>query len=551
MTLPEALAALQQPFENPSRTVRIFGLRDAAFTVVLASLFALAACSQSTDPSATSLHRSLGGEPATLDPQRAGDTFSFEVLRDLFEGLTSESPAGETVPGAAESWTVSDSGLVYRFRLRADLHWSNGDPLTAGDYVRGLRRAVNPSTRGPSASLLSVIRGAEEVGSGQLPVGTLAVRALDDATVEIDLRAPAPYFPAILSNSVAYPAHVSSGGQAAAAGRSLVSNGAYQYVDWTPGSALVLSKNPFYWDAKNVSIPRVEYVALSDSNAELTRYRAGQVDLTSFVPSQQLDSLRKERPTELQLRSQLAVVYYAFNLSDGPLARSAGLREALTLAIDRERLVSAVLHGGQEPAYRFVPPGIAGYEGAPFPWRTDSQPARLERARSLIRQAGFSATHTLRLRLLCPEDDTLRKVALAVGAMWRDALGVEVEPTFLEYRAFLAAREQHASWDVLSHGWNADYPDPGNFLGIFTSANPQNDAHLADAAFDRLMAEASAEPDGARRLVLLAGAEKRLLDDYAVAPIYYAVSRRLVSPRIEGAILSPMNHNYSKYLSIR
>ena len=551
VTRNEAIAALRRVAENGRLNVTVFGWRGVFRAVAATCLVALSSCSHQSDHVAGELHRSIGGEPGSLDPQRAGDTFSFEVLRDLFEGLTSESPTGETIPGAAESWTVSDSGLTYRFHLRADLRWSNGDPLTSGDFVRGFRRAVDPSTRGPSAGLLSVIQGSDDIGGGRLPVTELAVRAPDDATLEIDLRVPAPYFAAILSNSVAYPAHAAPGTGMTDGKSPLISNGAYRLVDWTPGAAIVLERNPFYWDAPNVAIRRVTYVALADSNAELTRYRAGQIDMTSLAPAQLLDSLRKERPGELQIRSQLAVVYYAFNLTDGPLARASGVREALTLAIDREQLVSAVLRGGQEPAYRLVPPGVSGYEGAPYAWRSDAPSARLERARSLLRKAGFSAAHPLRLRLLCPEDDTLRKVALAVTAMWHEALGVETEPTFLEYRAFLAARAARGAWDVLSHGWNADYPDPGNFLGIFTSGSPQNDARLADAAFDGLMARAGAEAGGAERLALLASAENRLLDDYAMAPIYYAVSRRLVSPRIQGAILSPMDHNYSKYLSIR
>jgi oligopeptide transport system substrate-binding protein len=150
-----------------------------------------------------------------------------------------------------------------------------------------------------------------------------------------------------------------------------------------------------------------------------------------------------------------------------------------------------------------------------------------------------------------PADDPLRRVAIAVAAIWRETLGVETALTELEYRAFLAMRADRDRWDVLSHGWNADYPDPGNFLGIFTRASAQNDAYYADAAFERLMATASADPDGARRLEELAAAERRLLADYAVAPLYFAVTRRLVKPRVEGAVLSPMNHNYSKYLSLR
>ena len=513
-----------------------------------------AACGRSQDPAtqATEIRRSLGGEPASLDPQQVGDTFSFEVLRDLFEGLTSESATGETVPGVADNWSVSEGGKRYRFHLRPTARWSNGTPVVAADFLRGLRRAVDPATRSPNASLLTLVRGAPDVVAGRAAPETLGVRAIDPQTLEIDLSAPAPYFPAILSNPIAYPAAPPPASAPADPPSSRpVSNGAYQLLKWVPGGGVTLERNRNYWDAKHVAIPRVEFVGLADSNTELSRYRAGQIDMTSFVPAQQLETLRRERPSELQIRAQLAVVYYAFNLSRSMLREASPLREALSLAIDRERIVESILKGGQLPAFGFVPPGIGNYEGASYSWRSAAQASRTEQARSVFHAAGFSEQRPLHLKLLCPEDDTLRRVALAVTAMWHEVLGIEVEPVFLEYRAFLAAREQRGEWDVISHGWNADYPDPGNFLGIFTSASPQNDAQLADKEFDQLMAAAAGEADGERRLALLARAERRLLDDYAVAPIYYAVSRRLVSPRLAGAVLSPMNHNYSKYLSLR
>ena len=450
----------------------------------------------------------------------------------------------------ADGWSVTDGGTKYQFRLRHDGKWSNGEPVSADDFVRGLRRAVDPAVHSPNAELLTPIRGAAEIIAGRAAPSSLGVAAPGPWTVEISLSAPAPYFPAILSNAVAYPAYRQAS-QPGVQGAAVVSNGAYRLVRWTPGSAIELERNPYYWDVASVAIPRVDYVALADSNVELLRYRAGQLDMTSFVPSQQLESLRQQLPAEVQVRAQLAVVYYVFNLDRGPLRGAARLREALSLAIDRDRLSAAVLKGGQVPAYAFVPPGIQGYEGPAYGWRTEDFESRVARARALYRASGYSPARPLQLRILCPDDDTLRKVALAVGAMWHEALGIEVTPTFLEYRAFLAARNQRGDWDVVSDGWNADYPDPGNFLGIFARRGAQNTAGFADPEFDRLMAAVGAEADGARRLALLASAESRLLEAYPVAPLYFAVSRRLVKPRVEGAVLSPMNHNYSKYLSLR
>jgi oligopeptide transport system substrate-binding protein len=330
-----------------------------------------------------------------------------------------------------------------------------------------------------------------------------------------------------------------------------VSNGAYRLVEWVPGGKLVLERNDRYWGARDVAIATVEYLPAADAVAELARYRAGEIDVTSSVPSTQVEALRGALPGELQVRPQLAVIYYAFNLDRPPFRDAPGLREALSLAIDREMLTARVLGAGEVPAYTFVPPGILGYADVGDETRHEPRSSQLGRARSLYRAAGYDARRPLKLRLVLPADDTLRRVAIAVIAMWHEALGVDTELVELEYRAFLATRSDRASWDVRSHGWNADYPDPGNFLGIFRRGSPQNDAYLDDPEFDRRMAAAAAEPDGARRLELLAAAEQRLLGDHAVAPLYFPTTRRLVKPWVEGAVLAPMNHTYSKYFSLR
>jgi oligopeptide transport system substrate-binding protein len=496
------------------------------------------------------LVRSVGGEPSGVDSQAVEDSFSYELLRDLSEGLTAESPSGETVPGVASNWTVSPDGLRYDFTLRPTARWSNGDTVTAEEFVASLRRAADPGTGSPGAELLTVIRGAPAVLSGVAPVSSLGVRADGPGRLIIELAAPAPYFPAILANAVAYPLHH---GQPPTPGvrAGLVSNGAYQLAEWIPGASITLERNPRYWDAAAVAVPTVVYVPIHDSNAELARYRAGQLDITSSVPAGALDALRTAAPDELQIRSQLAVVYYAFNLARPPFAGQPGLREALELAVDRDALTAKVLRAGQVPAYGFVPPAMPGYSGASMAWRSQPREAQLRQARALYAAAGYGAGRPLRLRLLHPEEDTLNRVAIAVASMWQEALGVETTLVGLEYRAFLAARADRSGWEVLSHGWNADYPDPGNFLSIFTSGHAQNDAGLSDAPFDALMRSAAGQADSARRLELLTQAEARLLQTHAVAPLYFAVTRRLVKPTVAGAVLSPMNHNYSKYLSLR
>lgn len=456
------------------------------------------------------------------------------------------------MPGVAENWTVSPDGRHYEFNLRPTAKWSNSDIVTPEDFVAGLRRAVDPDTASPGAELLLPIRGAAAILRREAAPATLGVAVTGPRTLRIDLEAPAPYFPAILANAVAYPVFRGAGGVGAPGGRSdVVSNGAYRLVRWEPGARITLARNAAYWDAAHVAIPTVEYLIAADSNAELALYRAGALDLTSTLPAAQFESLLKAMPAEVQVRPELTTIYYVFNLTRPPFRDAKGLREALSLAIDREALTGQVLRAGQTPAYSLVPPGIAGYGGVAYAWRGETRESRLARARALYRAAGYSAFHPLRLRLVHPANDAVDRAALAVGAMWHETLGVEVSDQGLEYRAFLGIRADRSQWDVLAHAWNADYPDPGNFLGILAADGPQNDPAYAEPAFEALLRQAAGEADGARRLELLASAERRLLDDYPLTPLYYSATRRLVKPRVTGAVLSSLNHNYSKDLGLR
>jgi oligopeptide transport system substrate-binding protein len=520
--------------------------------LVIACIAALSGCGNPGSAS-DELRRGLGGEPSTLDPERAADWYSFEILRDLFEGLTTETPTGEVAPGVAEDWTVSADGLRYTFRLRSSARWSNGENVTADDFADGLRRAVDPRTAAPGADLLGLIRNAPEILSGKLSPAALAVQTVDPRVLLIELRQPAPYFLGVLANSVAYPVHRPSlaehGNEFAKPGR-LVSNGAYRLVGVTPGSYTALERNPYYWDAARVSIRTVKYAPINDLQAELLRYRAGTLDVTASVPTSEFEWAKTTLATELQVRPQLSVIFMCFSAASGPFREHPPLAEALSLAIDREALTSTVLRAGQVAAYSFVPPGMSGYTPQNYGWAEDPRDARLSRARDLYRAAGYSSTRPLRVRLLYNQNEAIRNVAIATAAQWKEALGVETELVDMEFRAFLVARHDRTRWDAVIDGWNADYADPGNFLELFKTGGVQNDPGLADPEFDRMLDAAASEASPERRLTLLASAERRLLADQVVVPLYFPVTRRLVKPYVEGAILNPMNHNYSKYLRL-
>lgn len=500
----------------------------------------------------TVLRRALGGDISSLDPQRAADDFSEEVLRDLFEGLTSESPDGEAVPALAESWSVADDGRTYTFALRRTARWSNGDPVTAYEVVLGMRRGVDPAVASPAASLLRPIEHATEIIAGALQPDTLGVSADGPHAVVIRLSHATPYLPMLLARCVAFPVHgpsVRKFGALFAAQANLVSNGPYSLKAIAATTKISLIRNPYYWDSARTPIDRVDHYPVADAGSQLLRFRSGELDVTSTLPAARFNWARQQMAAELQVRPRLAVVYLAFNLQNGPLKNAAKLREALSLAIDRNALTGQVLRAGEVAAYAFLPPGIPGYVPATYSWSTETTEGRLARSRSLYRESGFSGSHPLSIRLLHSEDEAFRNVALAVAAMWKDVLGVETELQQREFKTFLVERRERWKWDVLVSGWGADFQDPINFLEVFRANSAANEPGFANADYDDILDHAESEAHADVRLALLAAAERRLTDAYAVAPIYYPVLRRLIKPSVEGAQLNPMGHNYSRSMT--
>ena len=516
--------------------------------IFFACITMLAGCGEpkrSAFETATTLRRSLTGDPASLDPQKAGDTYSFEVLRDLYEGLTSEGATGLVEPALAERWDASSDGLEYRFYLRGDAHWSDGSAVVADDVVNGMRRAVDQKTVSPQAALLRPIVGVEEALSGHGSSTAIGVRSEGPRVVVIRLRAPVPYLPSILANAVAFPFR-----RATANGPQLF-NGPYVVADRRLGSWILLRKNPGFSRFSANSPFQVRYSILPDARTTLRLFEAGELDLTSTVPVADIEKLRVRHPKELQLSPQYSVVYYTFNLAEGPLAKDGRVRRALSMAIDRDMIASKLLGAGETPAYGYVPQGIGGYFGPQYSWKTSSAEQRITEARALIDASGHGTNKPVKIRLIFSEDDAVKKVAIAVASMWRQSLGVEVDLIPMEYKSLLAMRSRRSEWDVLAQGWNADFLDPQNFLDVFTCGSPQNDPKYCDARFDADLNGANSDSAEATRQSRLTTAESRLLDAYAVAPLYFASTHRLVSARVEGAVPNPMNHNFSRDLRLK
>lgn len=496
--------------------------------------------------------RGIAGEPDTLDPHRSEEASTADVLRDIFEGLTSERPDGAIVPGVAQSWEISEDGRVYRFNLREDARWSNGDAVTADDFVTGLRRSANPATGSHYSQVLLPIAGADAVLAGDAPPEALAVQALDEHLLEIRLESPTPYFLGLLSHSATYPVHgpsLATHGDRFARPGTMVSNGPFALDEWVVQSHVGLVRNQYYWGASRVKLDEVVYYSIEEPGAELKRYRAGELDFTESIPNAQFGWIRENLGDELRIAPYLGVYYYILNVTRPPFD-DVRLREALNLAVDRDVLVEAVTGIGELPAYGFVPPGTRDYQPMRYEWARWSEEQRLSRARELFAAAGYGADNPLRIKLYYNTGDNHKKIALAIAAMWSQALGVETDLINEELRVLLEHRRDRSRWEIMRLGWVGDYDDPTTFLEIMQSDHAQNDTGFSDSSFDDLIHEATLIRDPAERMRVLEEAERTMLEHYPVIPLYFYVTKRLVKPWVQGYEPGIMDHNYSRDLSI-
>lgn len=499
------------------------------------------------------LRKGNGPEVESLDPHKVEGVSAANVLRDLYEGLVAEGPDAKLRPGVAESWSVSEDLLTYTFRLRGNARWSNGDLVTAEDFVAAFRRSADPATGSNYAQMLAPIENAEAVIEGKLQPERLGVTALDTATFVIKLKSPTPYLLGMLVHASTYPIHRASllehGAQFAQPGK-LVSNGAYRLVERVVQSHITLERNPFYWDNANTKIETVQYLNTEDLNSEFKRFRAGEIDWTYEIPAAQATWIRANMKREYQDHTYLGVYYYGFNLTQPPFKDNPDLRRALTLAIDRNVICEKVLGMGEQPADAWIPPGTNGHRSSRAQWSGWTREKSLAEARRLYAKAGYTAEHPARVELLYNTHENHKKVATAIAAMWKQWLGVNVVLVNQEWKVYLQSRRMKSATQVFRAGWIGDYNDANSFLEILHSAHGLNDTGYANARYDELLAKAAAEPDQARREQWMHEAEAQLLEDLPVIPIYFYVSKRLVMPTVKGWSGNIMDHHPSRFMRI-
>ncbi len=521
-------------------------------------LHAIASCdhraetgSAAEDTSDSVLRRGNGGEPQTLDPYLAEDVHAFNVLYDLYEGLVIEGPDGSILPGVAENWEISDDGHRYTFHLRADARWSNGEPVVADDFVAGITRGVSPNSISPYSFLLAPIANAVNVIEGRVPADKLGIRAENSRTVVIELESPANHILDILAMPVAFPLYGGENFDVAQFRKPdrFVGNGPYVLDQWLPLERIRLRKNQNYRAADTVAMRTVDYYPIVDPNTELSMYRAGELDITATVPTGRIAGLRDERPDELRIAPSLGIYYIAFDLSEPPL-NDKKLRQALSMAIDRDAVV-AVLARGESPAFGVVPPGVAAHVAATYTWRVLPPAEREKEARKMYVDAGFDVDNPLQLSLIYDTGDIHETVALAVSSMWRDVLGAQISLEKREWKHFLATRDNRSEWQAMRFAWFGDYNDASTFTEIFRSDNPQNLSGFQSKKYDEILDEAAVTVDAGARTDLLSNAERLLIDEYPIAPLYFFVSKHLVRTDIENFQTNVLDRHPSQFLRKR
>ncbi len=476
-------------------------------------------------------------ELKTLDPGMVEDVDGNDVARGLFEGLYNHDAEGNVIPGVALSHTMSDDGLTYTFALRPEARWSNGDPVTANDFVYAWRRAASPELGSEYAWFISLmgVANADAVIAGEMPTDQLGVRAVDDQTLEVTLTQALPHFPQMLVTSVTFPVHqgnVEEFGDAWVQPGNMVSNGPYTLSEYVASERLEMTRNPQYWDDANTTIDAVTVLVINDENQALTRYLAGEMDRT-HVPAGQYPRLVAEYPTETLSFPELCTYYYGVNMSETgvPALQEPAVREALSLAIDRDIIVENVVAGGQVPAYTLTHWATAGWEVPPVPAVGMTQEERNARAKELMAEAGYGeGGEPLTVEILYNTSEAHDSIAVAVSQMWKQTLGVETTLANQEWQTFLDTRGEQ-NYEVARGAWCADYNEPSTFLDIMTTESGYNDSKYSNERVDAAMAEARLAADP---LPLYQEVETIISTDLPIIPIYFYAGVYMLNDAIKG-----------------
>jgi oligopeptide transport system substrate-binding protein len=525
----------------------------------LAALVLLCACSRSgggnqTVHAADYIVRGNGAEIKSLDPHYIDGSWEANVVGDALVGLTTDAPDGSPIAGVATSWETSPDGKTWTFHLR-DSVWSDGQPVTAEDFVFAWRRILEPARAAPYAYYLWLIKNAAAISNGKLPPSALGVTATDDKTLVVTLEHPAPYMLQYLLHQSVYPVPrhaVLAKGNAWAKPGNYVANGPFIPTEWVPNDHITLVKNPRFYDAANVRLQTVIYKPTSDTLAALKAIRAGELDTQTLVPTQEITWMREHIPHTLQLKTYLAVAYLSPNLAHKPF-QDVRMRQAIALTYDREIMTTKILRLGEPPAYSFVPPGIANYPGgAHMNFEGMPYDQRLAKARRLMAQMGYGPDNHFHTTFDSTTTPDSKRQAAALQAMLRRIyidMDIVNSDTQIFYRKL-----QEGQFDMAVGIWVGDFDDPGTFLDLLRKGNGDNWGNnygrYNNPAYDALLDKANQTLDIKARGALLRQAEQLALDDFALTPVRFTVTQDIVEPYVKGWVPNVRDFNKSRWLWI-
>ncbi|WP_163832468.1 ABC transporter substrate-binding protein [Spartinivicinus ruber] len=493
------------------------------------------------------LVRGNGTEPASLDPQRIEGVPGGNIARDLFEGLVNDDPKKGTVPGVAESWTANKDKTVYTFKLRKDAKWSNGEPVTAHDFVFAFQRAVDPKLASNYSWYIELaeIKNASEIIKGKKKPSELGVRAVDDRSFEVTINKPLPYFVKMMSHYTTFPVHrktVEKYGEKWTLAGNMVSNGAYKLKEWVVNERIILERNKAYWNNKETVINQVSFLPIQSNNTELNRYRAGEIDMSyDSIALEHFRRLQKEIPDEVKVTGKVGTYYYVFNTRKKPFD-DVRVRKALSLAIDREVITDRILGQGQLPTFNFTPNNVDGFTPPANPYSKMTQKERLDQAIKLLKETGYDKNNPLKLTLLYNTDDNHKKLAIAISSMWKKSLGVQVTLENQEWKTYLD-NKRLGNFEVARAGWIGDYNEASTMLDLLTTDNALNDSKYNNKEYDQLLAKAKTADDPSQYYTK---AEALITRDMPVATIYQYVTPRLVKPYVGGYQVSATGSLYTR-----
>jgi oligopeptide transport system substrate-binding protein len=503
----------------------------------LAFALFLSLCLAGEAEAAKVLHRGSDAELESLDPQKGVAVYDITVQKDLLEGLTILDMNKQAIPGVAASWDISPDGKTYTFHLRPEARWSNGDPVTAADFVYAMRREVDPATGAADPSALAPITGAADLLAGKIKdTTTLGVDAIDDHTLRITLVRRTLNFPVKLTDPAALPlnrAILEKWGNEWPKPGHFVGNGAFLLKDWIPQDEIVLVKNPLYRDAAAVKLDEIHFVVTDNQATALKRWEAGDIDTFDRPLSKDIPRLRETYPDELKSAPINAIRFLTINMKQGALSKDVRLRQALAMSLDRDVLFRKILQRGDLPAYSFIPPVIEGYTQQPADFATLSMADRLAKAKTLLGEAGYGPDHPLQVSVIYPTQEDYRLILGAVQQMWKQ-IGVETKLDNMEWKVFLSTVQQK-NYEIGILGETGSYDDPEDGLQNYLPTNPiYNWPGYDSPEFVRLFDTALDAPDMATRNADFEQAERRIVADLPLVPLSFVVSNTLVHKRVIG-----------------